>query len=90
MVILQNPPTSSCGSLLYYSPYTVLIIWNKPLTVWGKSLTPWEYTAPAREKEPLKSDAEYEVILVDTTKTPVEHPKMGRNAGIPGSKSGIR
>jgi hypothetical protein len=29
------------------------------------------------KKELLKSDVDYEVILVDTTKTPVERPKRG-------------
>jgi hypothetical protein len=42
------------------------------------------------KKELLKSDAEYEAILVDATKTPVERPNRGNSAGIPGRKSGIR
>jgi hypothetical protein len=37
-------------------------------------------------KEPLKNDAEYDVILVDTIETPVARPKMGRKAGILGKK----
>lgn len=38
----------------------------------------------------LKSDMEYEVVLIDATETPVERPKRGSESGIPGRKSGIR
>ena len=32
----------------------------------------------ARKKELLKSDAEYEVILIDATESPVERPQKNR------------
>ena len=38
----------------------------------------------------LKSDVEYEVVLIDVTETPVERPKRGSENGIPGRKSGTR
>jgi len=40
------------------------------------------------KKALLKSDAEYEVVLVDATETPVERPKRGKNSTIPARKSG--
>jgi hypothetical protein len=45
-----------------------------------------EFSLPGK-KELLKSDAEYEVVLIDATETPVERPKRGKNSGIPGRKS---
>ena len=42
------------------------------------------------KKALLKSDVEYEVILIDVTETPVERPKRGSEKGIPARKSGIR
>jgi len=42
------------------------------------------------KKALLKSDMEYEIILVDATETPVERPKRGSETGIPGRKSGTR
>jgi hypothetical protein len=50
-----------------------------------------EFSLPGK-KELLKSDAdaEYEVILIDATETPVERPKRGKSSGIRGRKSGIR
>jgi hypothetical protein len=39
-------------------------------------------------KSLLKSDAKYEIILIDATETPVERPKRGKNFGIPARKSG--
>ena len=39
------------------------------------------------KKALLKSDMEYEVVLIDATETPVERPKRGKNSGIPGRKS---
>ena len=42
------------------------------------------------KKALLKSDVEYEVVLVDVTETPVERPKRGKNTTIPGRKSGTR
>ena len=40
------------------------------------------------KKALLKSDMEYEIVLVDATETPVERPKRGRKTGIPERKSG--
>jgi hypothetical protein len=42
------------------------------------------------KKALLKSDVEYEVVLIDVTETPVERPKRGKNTTIPGRKSGTR
>ena len=42
------------------------------------------------KKALLKSDVEYEVVLIDATETPVERPKRGKNTTIPGRKSGTR
>jgi len=42
------------------------------------------------KKALLKSDVEYEVVLVDVTETPVERPKRGKSTTIPGRKSGTR
>jgi len=36
------------------------------------------FTLPGR-KELLKSDREYEVILIDATETPIERPKKNKN-----------
>jgi len=47
------------------------------------------FSLPGR-KALVKSDMEYEVILVDATETPIERPKRGKNYGIPARKSGIR
>ena len=46
------------------------------------------FSLPGR-KAPLKSDMEYEVILVDATESPIERPKKSKNDTIPGRKSGI-
>jgi hypothetical protein len=40
------------------------------------------------KKALLKSDTEYEVILIDATETPVERPKRGKNIGIRARKNG--
>jgi len=45
------------------------------------------FSLPGR-KALLKSDMEFEVILIDATETPVERPKRGKNFGIQGRKSG--
>ena len=45
------------------------------------------FSLPGR-KAPLKSDMEYEVILVDATKSPIERPKKSKNDTIPERKSG--
>jgi hypothetical protein len=42
------------------------------------------------KKALLKSDVEYEVVLIDVTETPVERPKRGKNITIPERKSDIR
>ena len=47
------------------------------------------FSLPGR-KALLKSDAEFEVILIDATETPVERPKRGSGNGIPGRKSSTR
>ena len=41
-------------------------------------------------KELLKSDAEYEVILVDATETPVERPQKNKENTIQERKKDIR
>jgi len=38
----------------------------------------------------LKSDVEYEIVLIDATETPVERPKRGSENGTPARKSGTR
>jgi len=45
------------------------------------------FSLPGR-KTLLKSDMEFEVILIDATETPVERPKRGNENGIPERKSG--
>jgi hypothetical protein len=47
------------------------------------------FSLPGR-KSLLKSDAEYEVILIDATETPIERPKRGSENGIQVRKSVIR
>jgi len=47
------------------------------------------FSLPGR-KALLKSDMEFEVILIDATETPIERPKRGNGSGIPGRKSGTR
>ena len=42
------------------------------------------------KKALLKSDVEYEVVLIDVTESPIERPKRGRNTTIPGRKSGTQ
>jgi len=42
------------------------------------------------KKTLLKSETEYEVILVDATETPVERPKRGSGNGTPARRSGTR
>ena len=41
-------------------------------------------------KAPLKSDIEYEVVLVDATGSPIERPNKSKRDPIPERKSGIR
>ena len=45
------------------------------------------FSLPGR-KAPLKSDMEYEVILVDATESPIERPKKSKNDTILERKSG--
>ena len=42
------------------------------------------------KKALLKSDAEYEIVLIDVTETPVERPKRGKSFGILERKSDTR
>jgi len=44
------------------------------------------FSLPGR-KALLKSDLEFEVVLIDATETPIERPKRGRKIGIPERKS---
>ncbi len=46
------------------------------------------FSLPGR-KALLKSDTEYEVILVDATESPIERPKKGKSGTIPERKSVI-
>ena len=39
------------------------------------------------KKALLKSDSEYEIVLIDATETPIERPKRGSGNGIPERKS---
>jgi hypothetical protein len=45
------------------------------------------FSLPGR-KSLIKSDTEYEVILIDATETPVERPKRGSVVGIRARKNG--
>jgi len=47
-----------------------------------------DFALPGR-KALLKSDAEYEVILIDATETPIERPKKSRSASIQERRNGI-
>ncbi|MBS4165314.1 Uncharacterized protein NEOC65_000368 [Neochlamydia sp. AcF65] len=47
-----------------------------------------DFALPGR-KELLKSDAEYEVILIDATETPIERPKKNKSAIIQGKRKNI-
>jgi len=44
------------------------------------------FSLPGR-KALLKSDMEYEIVLIDATESPIERPKRGRKTGIQGRKS---
>lgn len=46
------------------------------------------FALPGR-KALLKSDIEYEVVLIDATETPVERPKKSRDGFIQGRRKGI-
>ena len=47
-----------------------------------------DFALPGR-KALLKSDAEYDVVLIDATETPIERPKKDRNTSIPVKRRGI-
>lgn len=47
------------------------------------------FRLPGR-KALLKSDMQYEVVLIDATETPVERPKKSKGAGTPARKSAAR
>lgn len=47
------------------------------------------FSLPGR-KALLKSEVEFEEVLIDATETPVERPKRGKNSGTPGRKSDTR
>jgi hypothetical protein len=42
------------------------------------------------KKALLKSDTEYEVVLVDATETPIERPKKDKSITIPAKRNGTR
>ena len=46
-------------------------------------------TLPGR-KALLRSDMQFEVIMIDATETPIERPKKSRNSGTPARKSATR
>ena len=46
------------------------------------------FSLPGR-KALLKSDMEYEVVLIDATESPIERPKKSKSGTIPGRKSVI-
>ena len=48
-----------------------------------------QFSLPGR-KALLKSDVEYEVILIDATETPIDRPKKNKNTFIPAKRSDIR
>jgi hypothetical protein len=48
-----------------------------------------QFSLPGK-KELLKSDVEYEVVLIDATETPIERPKKNKNAFIQEKRRGIR
>lgn len=47
-----------------------------------------QFSLPGR-KALLKSDVEYEVVLIDATETPIERPKKNKNTFIPEKRSDI-
>jgi hypothetical protein len=48
-----------------------------------------DFALPGR-KALLKSDMQYEVILIDATETPIERPKKNRSTSIQAKRSDIR
>ena len=47
-----------------------------------------DFALPGR-KELLKSDAEYDVILIDATETPIERPKKNKRLITQGKRKSI-
>lgn len=47
-----------------------------------------DFSLPGR-KELLKSDMEYEVVLIDATETPIERPKKDKSISTPAKRRGI-
>ena len=47
-----------------------------------------DFALPGR-KALLKSDVEYDVVLIDVTESPIERPKKNRNISIPVKRKGI-
>lgn len=47
-----------------------------------------DFSLPGR-KELLKSDMEYEVVLIDATETPIERQKKDKSISIPAKRRGI-
>jgi hypothetical protein len=47
-----------------------------------------DFSLPGR-KELLKSDMEYEVVLIDATETPIERPKKDKSISTPEKRRGI-
>jgi len=47
-----------------------------------------DFALPGR-KELLKSDVDYEVVLIDATETPIERPKKGKSISTPAKRRGI-
>jgi hypothetical protein len=48
-----------------------------------------DFALPGR-KALLKSDVEYELILIDATETPIERPKKNKSISTPARRKGIR
>jgi len=48
-----------------------------------------DFALPGR-KALLKSDMDYEVVLIDATETPIERPKKNKNVSTPVRKKGTR
>ena len=48
-----------------------------------------KFSLPGR-KALLKSDVEYEIVLIDATESPMERPKKNKNGFIPGKRKNIR
>lgn len=65
--------------------YAVLPIYRAIKWVEDVLIKDGTFSLPGR-KELLKSDAEYEVILIDATETPIERPQKNRGNIIPERK----